>query len=90
VSLLDERNRCFVCGQDFGDLAPIKWRRVWPHQSSLKPLLCPRSRRKGTPLRPLRTPRKLRDSLIGFVYESINSNRCALIWSRKHTSRSPI
>ena len=30
------------------------------------------------------------DSRIGFIYESINSNRCALIWYRKHTSRSPI
>ena len=52
--------------------------------------VCPRSRRDGTPLRPFGKRREnVRDSPIGFIYQSTHSNRCVLIWSRKNTSSSP-
>jgi hypothetical protein len=72
------------CGQDFGDLAPIEKSATCLAASiRFETATMSEVAEEGT-------PRKLRDSPLGFIYESINSNRCGLIWSRKHTSRSPI
>ena len=44
-----------------------------------------------TPLRPFKKCReKVRDSLIGFIFQSINSNNFALIWFRKNRLGFPI